>query len=125
MLYSPILSKCSLLSKSFLYSILSPFIIKDCLKEFRYCRVVREACVLKLSIFVVQKLALHQNGVEFRQQSIGNIRISPATSKDVVRRRTMLLENWLITHTHTHAHTKPCIEAARCLKRQRRDCHPR
>ena len=78
------------------------FIIKECLKEFRYCRVVLEACVLKLSIFVVQKLALHQNGVEFRQQSIGNIRISPATSYDVVRRRTMLLENLLITDTHTH-----------------------
>ena len=93
------------------------FIIKECLKEFRYCRVVLEACVLKLSIFVVQKLALHQNGVEFRQQSIGNIRISPATSCDVVRRRTMLLENLLITHTHTHTHTIPCIEAARCLKK--------
>ena len=39
------------------------FIIKECLKEFRYCQVVLEACVLKLSIFVIQKLALHQNGV--------------------------------------------------------------
>ena len=29
--------------------------------------------VLKSSIFVVQKLAFHQNGVEFRQQSIGDI----------------------------------------------------
>ena len=29
----------------------------------------------------------------------------------MVQRRTMLLENWLISHTRT----KPCIEAARCL----------
>ena len=39
---------------------------------------------LKLSIFVIQKLALHQNGVEFRQQSIGDVRISRATSYNVV-----------------------------------------
>ena len=41
--------------------------------------------VLKSSIFVVQKLALHQNGVEFRQQSIGDIRSSVATFYAVVR----------------------------------------
>ena len=56
--------------------------------------------VLKSSIFVVQKLALHQNGVEFCQQSIGNIRISPATH---------------VPHV-PHVHTIPCIEATRCLK---------
>ena len=41
-------------------------------------RVVPEVYVLELSIFIVQKLALHQNGVEFRHQSIGDIRIGPA-----------------------------------------------
>ena len=46
-------------------------------------RVVHETCVLKLSIFVVQKLALHQNGVQFRQQSIGDIRGSVATLYDL------------------------------------------
>ena len=70
-------------------------------------REVWEAFVLKWSIFVVQRLALHQNGVEFRQQSIGDIRISQTMSS----RRAMLLENWLITHQ-----TIPSIEAARFLK---------
>ena len=41
-------------------------------------RVVPEVYVLEWSIFVVQRMALHQNGVEFRQQSIGDIGISPA-----------------------------------------------
>ena len=52
-------------------------------------RVVPEAYVLRLSIFVAQRLALHQNGVEFCQLSIGDIRISLATSFDVVRRRAV------------------------------------
>ena len=38
---------------------------------------------------LVQKLALHQNGVEFRQKSTGAIRCSVATSYDDVRRRTV------------------------------------
>ena len=42
-------------------------------------RLVLEACVLKPSIFVVQKLVLHENMIEFFQQSIGDIRISLAT----------------------------------------------
>ena len=67
-------------------------------------RVVMKAFVLELTIFVVQKLALHQNGVEFRQQSIGAIRASQPTSKDVVRRRALLVENWLITHTYIQYH---------------------
>ena len=41
--------------------------------------------VLNSSIFVVQKLALHQNGVEFRQQSIGDIRSCVATLYEVAR----------------------------------------
>ena len=65
-------------------------------------QVVPEAYISKLSIFVAQRLALHQNGVEFRQLSIGDIRISLATPYDVVRRRAVLLKNWLTTHTHTH-----------------------
>ena len=43
-------------------------------------RIIPEAYVLKWKIFVVQKLVLHQNGVELCQQSIGDIRISPAMS---------------------------------------------
>ena len=33
------------------------------------------------------EILIHQNAVEFRQLSIGDIRISLATSYDVVRRR--------------------------------------
>ena len=82
------------------------------LEEVTLCEWYQKPMFQNCQFFVVQRLALHQKGVEFRQQSICNIRISPATSQDVVRRRTMLLENWLITDTHTI----PCIEAARCLK---------
>ena len=64
--------------------------------------VPRRLYALELSFFVVQKLALYQNGVAFRQKSIGDIRISLATLYDVVRRRTVLLKNWLTTHTQTH-----------------------
>ena len=39
-------------------------------------RVVLEAFVKKLSIFVIQKMAVPQNGVEFCQQFIGAIRFS-------------------------------------------------
>ena len=46
--------------------------------------------VLKLSILIVQKLALHQNGVEFRQQFNGAIRTSLTAPYDDVRRRTRL-----------------------------------
>ena len=64
--------------------------------------VVPKAYVLKLSIFVAQRLAINQNGVEFRQLSIGDIRISLDTSYDVVRRRAVLLKNWLTTNSRTH-----------------------
>ena len=74
---------CLLPSRFFIFSISSIFIIKECLKEFIYF-------VLKLSIFVVQTLAFDQNGVEFCQPSIGNIRISlylgsRATSRDEMK----------------------------------------
>ena len=42
---------------------------------------------LKSSIFVVQKATAPKSGVEFRQGSIGTIRVSLATSYDVWRRR--------------------------------------
>ena len=67
-------------------------------------QVVPEVYVLEWSFFVVQRLALHQNGVQFHQQSIGDIGISQAMLQDFVRRCAMLLENWLITHTHTQKH---------------------
>ena len=34
---SPILSKCSLHSRFLMFSISSKFVIKECLKKFRYC----------------------------------------------------------------------------------------
>ena len=42
---------------------------------------------LKWSVFIVQKLALHKNGVEFRQQSNGAICMSLVTPYDNLRRR--------------------------------------
>ena len=42
---------------------------------------------LKWSVFIVQKLALHKNRVEFRQQSNGAISTSLATPHDVARCR--------------------------------------
>ena len=42
---------------------------------------------LELSILIVQRLALHQNRVKFRQKSIGAIRCGVATSYDDVRHR--------------------------------------
>ena len=41
----------------------------------------------KSSIFVLQKATAPKSGVEFRQGSIGTIRVSLATSYDVWRRR--------------------------------------
>ena len=55
-----------------------------------FCDIVEEVDVkrvLKSSIFVVQKATAPKTGVEFRQGSIGAIRISLATSYDVWRRR--------------------------------------
>ena len=42
------------------------------------------ARALKWSIFIIQKLALHKNGVEFRQQFIGAIRTGLTTPYDDV-----------------------------------------
>ena len=56
----------------------------------------------------MQKVTAPNNGVKFRQSSIGTIRSSLATSYDVWRRRaTSLLlwsENWPLTNALTHAH---------------------
>ena len=41
---------------------------------------------------ILQRLALHQNGVEFRQESSGNIRISLSTIYDVMERSKLVLE---------------------------------
>ena len=84
-----------------------PFMIKECLKEFRYCASVPGGLC-----FVVQKLALHQNGVECRQQSICNIRISPATSyvgrratlRNVARKLADHAQTHVQTHTYVHTH---------------------
>ena len=65
--------------------------------------------VLKSPIFVMQTLALHQNG---------DIRISLATMYDVVRRRATELKFsvYILTHSpihpFTHSLTKSCMEAS-------------
>ena len=47
----------------------------------------------KWSIFIVQRLALRKNGVEFRQQFNGAICTSQATPYDDVRRRATQTKN--------------------------------
>ena len=79
--------------------------------------------VLKLSIFVVQKLALHQNGVKFRQLSISDIIISLATLYDIMRHR--LTESKFLVYiplelwgglTSMGMHKSHLWRQARCLK---------
>ena len=65
---------------------------------------VLEAYVLELSIFVVQRLALHQNGVEFLQES-ESVQISHRTLCDIARCC------WKIGWSHTHAHTHTSTHA--------------
>ena len=58
-----------------------------------------------MAIFNVQRLALHQNAVEFRQQFNGAIRTSLFATYDDVRRRAVLPRNLL----HRHTATQPCL----------------
>ena len=69
-------------------------------------RVVPEVHALEWSIFVIQRLALHQNGVEFRQQFNGAIRTAP---NDDVRRRLKFV-TYIHTGTRTHTVTERPIE---------------
>ena len=64
--------------------------------------------VLKLSILIVHRLGLHQNGVEFRQQFNGAIRTSITAIYDDVRYRAALPRNLL----HMHTATQPGTHAA-------------
>ena len=75
--------------------------------------------VLKSSIFVVQKLALNQNGVEFYQQSIGDIKIGLGKLHDVVQRRAMESKFLVYIHTQipTHSQTKLCLEVGTLPKK--------
>ena len=82
---------------------------KNYLHDFFQIFIIEEVRILcewsQRPIFVAQRLALHQNGVEICQLSIGDIRIVLATSIDVVRRRTVLLKNThILTLTHTQSH---------------------
>ena len=63
-------------------------------------QIVPKDYALELSIFAVQKLALHPNGVEFRRQSIGDTKISLAMS---YRIKVFCL--------HTHSLKKLCMKA--------------
>ena len=62
-------------------------------------KVVPKTYFLKLTVFVEQWLALHQNGVEFLQKYIGDTDISIilATSHDVAQCST---ESFLYTPSH-------------------------
>ena len=51
------------------------------------------ARALKWLIFIVQKLALHKNGVEFRQQFNGVIRTNLTATYNNVQHRAMLPKN--------------------------------
>ena len=70
--------------------------------------------VVKSSIFVVQKMALHQNGVEFCQQSISDIRSSVATLYDVVRRYQSFQSTYVLTKSCMEAGTLPKKDGVHC-----------
>ena len=55
------------------------------------------ARALKWSIFIVQKLALHKNGVEFHQKFNGTILTSLTAPYNDVGRCTTLLKTHLLT----------------------------
>ena len=66
--------------------------LRKCINESRGGVIIKQdrmvnSSGLKWSVFIVQKLALHENGVEFRQQFNGAICTSLATPYDDVRRR--------------------------------------
>ena len=66
-------------------------------------QVVSEIYVLKLPISIVQRLALHQNGVEFCHQYNGAIRTSVTSQYDDVQRRAKFVTN---IHIYTYTVTK-------------------
>ena len=68
---------------------------------------------LKSSIFIVQKAAAPKSGVEFRQDSIGSISSSLATSYDAVRRRATQSRNLGQTPWQTPWQRRPYIELLR------------
>ena len=71
------------------------------------------ARALKWSIFIVQKLALHENTVEFRQQFNSAIRTSLSAPNDGVHRRKIDL------YSRTHALTNEVNPRARYLSSSR------
>ena len=58
---------------------------------------------LKLPILIVERLAFHQNGVEFHQQFNGAIRTSLTVPYDHVQHRATS-PKICFTHTYTHKH---------------------
>ena len=64
----------------------------------KFQETYEEIYVLKLLILIVQRLALHQNRVEFRQQFIGAIIISLTALHNIVR-----CHGTLFRHTETQA----------------------
>ena len=61
-----------------------------------------------MSILIVQRLALHQNGAEFRQQFNGAIRGRLIAPYDDVRRRLKF-----VTDLHTYIHHGKATHRAR------------
>ena len=65
---------------------IGPNMYKICKNQYNKTELVNSSGS-KWSLFIVEKLALHKNGVEFRQQFNGAICTSLATPYDDVRRR--------------------------------------
>ena len=88
--------------------------IKERLKDFRYSASVPKGLYSKIVNYCRTEAGL--NGVEFRQKSIGDIKIILATSHDVARR---CAKSFLSTHPLTINPTNPQSRVwrqARCLK---------
>ena len=66
--------------------------------------------VLKSSILIAQKLALYQNGLEFRQQFNGAIKTSLTAPYDDVRRRTRLKTLIFFFFNPSHSSCRPVLK---------------
>ena len=87
--------------------------LSQCLKEFRYC-ASGPRC-FKIVNFC-------RTGVEFRQQSIGDLRISQATLYDVARRNHNFWSTYSLTHSLTYSQSHVWRQT-RCLKTMTNYCY--
>ena len=91
------------ISRSFKFSTLSIFVIKESLKLFRYCSSGLKGLSSKIVIFFCTEVGLTSNVVEFCKQS-KSTQLHGMTLCDTV---VCCQENFLFTHSPT----KPCMEA--------------